>query len=521
MASVHSAGLTLTASLKAAQVSANLLLLESSLQTLSTRILIQAALQRYRENATDTQSYLEDAHTDLEVALSGGANFLLQATISVPALDNPLTLTPLVSATSGRRLGSNELGFLNSTDSLYPNLTAVPTGGTPSNRSRLFALQGRTLDNTLIMGPLMVNSTFALISLTVPIINNTSTSDTLGYITAVINPRLVSSVVNSSEGLENSGGVLIVGPDEPGNQFPSRYQSDKHLIRIDHGPPVPQPLVRILWPPSQNSVAASRHPRSGFGKPNPPFPMREYPAVLAAFTEENGGTNNAGSILSSLNEENLSVAVGYARVPVEFCDWVLVVEQDKHQAMSPVRKLRRVLLACVFGTTGLILIMVLPIAHFSVLPIRRLYQATKNSVEPPGTGPDDQPSKEAMGGGQGPEESKSGYLKKLRGRLGKHVPRWRSEQIKSAVEDSGGACQADRSFKIPQRVQDRKHFVRDELSDLTEVFNSMADELMIQYGRLEERVKQRTKELELSKQAAEAANESKTLFVANISHELV
>lgn len=43
---------------------------------------------------------------------------------------------------------------------------------------------------------------------------------------------------------------------------------------------------------------------------------------------------------------------------------------------------------------------------------------------------------------------------------------------------------------------------------------------MMQYEKLEERVQQRTAELELSKKAAEAANESKTLFIANISHEL-
>jgi len=43
---------------------------------------------------------------------------------------------------------------------------------------------------------------------------------------------------------------------------------------------------------------------------------------------------------------------------------------------------------------------------------------------------------------------------------------------------------------------------------------------MMQYTKLEERVQQRTAELELSKKAAEEANEAKTLFVANISHEL-
>jgi osomolarity two-component system, sensor histidine kinase SLN1 len=42
----------------------------------------------------------------------------------------------------------------------------------------------------------------------------------------------------------------------------------------------------------------------------------------------------------------------------------------------------------------------------------------------------------------------------------------------------------------------------------------------MQYERLEQRVRERTAELERSKKAAEAANQSKTLFIANISHEL-
>jgi osomolarity two-component system, sensor histidine kinase SLN1 len=51
-------------------------------------------------------------------------------------------------------------------------------------------------------------------------------------------------------------------------------------------------------------------------------------------------------------------------------------------------------------------------------------------------------------------------------------------------------------------------------------FNAMADELLHQYTSLESQVAARTQELEISKKAAEAANESKTLFIANISHEL-
>ncbi|CAL3972939.1 unnamed protein product, partial [Diplocarpon coronariae] len=93
-----------------------------------------------------------------------------------------------------------------------------------------------------------------------------------------------------------------------------------------------------------------------------------------------------------------------------------------------------------------------------------------------------------------------------------------------------------RVFKIPGKVRDRKHFVTDELTELTckdslipvcvrvltisGTFNDMSDELLLQYSNLERKVLERTAELEISKRAAEAANESKTLFIANISHEL-
>jgi osomolarity two-component system sensor histidine kinase SLN1 len=77
-----------------------------------------------------------------------------------------------------------------------------------------------------------------------------------------------------------------------------------------------------------------------------------------------------------------------------------------------------------------------------------------------------------------------------------------------------------RQFRVPTRVKDHTYFVHDELTDLTTTFNEMSDESTMQYESLEEKVRQRTAELELSKEAAEAANESKTLFTANISHEL-
>jgi len=77
-----------------------------------------------------------------------------------------------------------------------------------------------------------------------------------------------------------------------------------------------------------------------------------------------------------------------------------------------------------------------------------------------------------------------------------------------------------RVFRIPGRVEVGKIYFKDELTDLTATYNEMTDELARQYEHLEDRVAERTKELEEQKKLAEAASEAKGLFVANISHEL-
>jgi osomolarity two-component system sensor histidine kinase SLN1 len=77
-----------------------------------------------------------------------------------------------------------------------------------------------------------------------------------------------------------------------------------------------------------------------------------------------------------------------------------------------------------------------------------------------------------------------------------------------------------RQFCVPTRVKDYTYFVYNKLTDLITTFNKISNELTMQYESLKEKVRQRTAELELSKEAAEAANESKTLFTANISHKL-
>jgi osomolarity two-component system, sensor histidine kinase SLN1 len=413
-------------------------------------------------------------------------------------------------------LGDSGLGY---PPQLYPNLTytSTPVNAT-FNESRAF-YDGDELGpgTTLVLGPYAVNETFTLISMTVPIANNTSQTDTLGWLTVILNPSLIYDVIMSPEGLQETGQVLLVGPATSNNLFVKNvHWSDPTFAGSQD--------VRYVVPPQNNASLGNRHGRRAFGEGDStlPFPMRDYPALVEAWTKNNSMINNAGAMISSRNEEGQAVSVGYATLSIKLVDWVLLFEQSKGEVVAPINHLRDVMLACVFGTTGLIMLLLFPTAHFAVRPIRQLREATSKTVQPiPPSNSSDQSlssqiQDEPFSGDEenlasSPEARKEGLLSS--------ISRWkngRKNPTREVVDRTGRR----RSFKIPGKVPQRKHFIKDELSDLTSTFNEMSDELVMQYARLEERVKERTAELEESKKAAESANASKTLFIANISHEL-
>ena len=140
-----------------------------------------------------------------------------------------------------------------------------------------------------------------------------------------------------------------------------------------------------------------------------PSHFSSTPAALDAFTIQNTAINYAGSALSTSNEQGFNVAVGYARPKSAFVDWLLIVEQTHEEAFEPITSLRNILLACIFGTAGGIAILILPMAHFSVLPIRRLRDATEKSVQPPYYTPDGSIRSETMDGvADGADEENGG-----------------------------------------------------------------------------------------------------------------
>lgn len=74
--------------------------------------------------------------------------------------------------------------------SLYPNLTytfakGVNADNATSEQDTAWAFSDFAFSpsSALLLGPMYVNSSFSLLSLTLPIINNTSNTDILGYMT--------------------------------------------------------------------------------------------------------------------------------------------------------------------------------------------------------------------------------------------------------------------------------------------------------------------------------------------------
>lgn len=446
----------------------------------------------------------------------GGPYGLLNVTSS--SLANPILLPSLNTNGSSVYLGENGTRY---PVELYPNLTYTSTVVSRTyNRSSAF-WNGEELYNnsTIFLGPWLLNATFALMSLTVPVVNSTSPGDTLGWITIIVNANSIFSVEESHEGLGDTGQILILTPSTIDQKLPNSVK-DAKSGKVNRTAARLQD-VQFVLPPIQDSSRSTRHSLRAYGMPNLPFQMHTYPAVLNAYTLNTGSHNSAGSLMSTHDEENEHVSVGYALTLSPVVSWALIVEQSHGEVIAPINHLRDVLVACVFGTVGVILLLLFPLAHLSVRPIRRLREATKTTVEPYRYNSDGDSPRSSITDGNENQQSredesidtaarKEGFMGRLR--------QWHGRRQRQDI------VRRDRprrqTFRIPGKVQDRKHIVQDELTDLTRTFNEMSEELMMQYERLEERVKERTQELEISKKAAEAANESKTAFIANISHEL-
>lgn len=539
---VESDGLALTASLKAARIASEIDLVATTCQTISTRLLLQKAFTDfYNQTNSSNSDPFGDARRDLQSALSfGGVSGLLQARLfSRNTTGNPKGLLNVTGNGIGNQTDNIELPYLtpdgaraNLSDTeygyppmLYPNITYQDLGypnpyvpSTSAYAANAFADVRLSNNGGLLLGPLVINETYALLSITIPVSSNNIPGFILGYMTLIASAESLLNIQMSREGLGNTGVVLMIGSTNPWNRFNVTLPASNATYQppLD---PFQEQDVHFVLPPLPAPGQTDRHGIRSFatGGFMDMFELKQYPAALDVYYAQNPKVNNATSFLSTRNEQGYSVAVGVARPQTSLVTWAVIVEQDHSEAYAPVSELRKILLGTVFGTAGLVLLLIIPCAHLSVQPIRRLKSATEKSILPPGYEDgfgDDFDEENPSSGGTLSQLSEKGFIGSIKRRLRKR------RRARARAEADGDESSTRRVFKIPGKVRDRKHYITDELTELTETFNEMSDELYKQYTLLDEKVAERTKELEISKKAAEAANESKTLFIANISHEL-
>ena len=186
---IRSSRLSLTASLKAAQLTSNLNLMQTSANFVTTRILIQDALRRYNTAGNNTASNWLSAGSDMQDAIGGqgslGQALLLQsiafpANASGPAgpygvlnttsssINNTVRLPYNCPDGTPAYLGDNQCGDLNLgfPPQLYPNLTRGSQyyNSTFSTTTANFDGDLLTLGSTLLVGPYQINSTFSIVS---------------------------------------------------------------------------------------------------------------------------------------------------------------------------------------------------------------------------------------------------------------------------------------------------------------------------------------------------------------------
>lgn len=519
-------GLSLTASLKASRITSLLELVQTSCYTMGSRLLVQQALSSfYRTGEASWDGAAIDINSALAISATTG---LLQVRIySRNSTGNPSGLLNLTAAHAPNivlpytapdgspiTLGDAEYGYPRE---LYPNITYVDLErentirhDQPATAAMAFPNVRIARNGGLLLGPLIINETMALMSVSVPIRDNDD-QFILGYMTVVAMATNLIEVRDSREGLDESGMVLILGPSRQSNRFDATLPPSNETYT-----PPREPFgnldVHFVLPPDGNADALKRHTD---GQENgDAFTLKEYPAALDAFSGRFETVNNASAMLHTHNEHHIPVSVGFARTQTPLVNWTVIVEKSKKEARQPISTLSDILLATVFGTAALLALIVLPCAHIGVMPIRKLKAATEKSMNPPGY-EDYITDSDSYSSNMPPSSSQKSTSK---GIIMTTISRFMGRKRPSGPPASRD--HARHMFKIPGKVEVGRHFIKDELTELTHTFNMMSDELVKQYMLLDDKVAERTKELNESKKAAEAANESKTLFIANISHEL-
>lgn len=255
------------------------------------------------------------------------------------------------------------------------------------------------------------------------------------------------------------------------------------------------------------------------------FPLSSSPLVQIAFMKGNGSgyTQKTSSFTSE-------VAIGYTKYNLNGNTWwTVIVQQDYSVFTAPIKKLRNIIIGVVIGIGVFMCLLTFPLAVWFVRPITKLKEATEAITRSKKRGIAAVTAVKKASGENGFRiGSRSGSVLAhspppyggTSSSINTHASNANRLQKRNSLNSTGSNSLYSYGIYLPGRIPPTKKFFKDEFLELSDAFNIMTEELEKQYTHLEDRVKIRTKELEILKIEAELANEAKTVFIANISHEL-
>ncbi|CDO91689.1 unnamed protein product [Kluyveromyces dobzhanskii CBS 2104] len=506
--SVRAERLQVAAQLKSSQVDQNLNYLYYQIYWLSTRDTLQDALVNYRAGNSSKDNW-NSAEDSLEKFL--GASDLF----SIARVYDASFETVINSSNNG------------SGDNIPQDILTelFPLSGSEPLSSSL-------LTSGIVTDPVF-NTSVYLLSMSLPIATNPSiilnTNEIAGYITVVASAESLKAVVNDTIALDKSD-VSILSAVFDNSSSLTGY----HFVFPPTG-----------FPPTSTSAI---------------FPIKNDSFISNAFED-----GKVGSVMKTNMVQERDVAVGYSPTTFKLVNWVAIITQPENVFLSPTIRLMKIIAGTVCAIAVFMCLLTFPIAHWAVQPIVRLQKATEIITSGRGlkhystSGNSD--SNTAISHSRTRSSSNQNQAMKLfnrsvtkgvstnymnpnynvfpasrtnspsvSARNSQTLPRNVGDLTRSPT-DASTPMSNDSSSYISERyikstnlveayVPVYRRFFQDELSELTDTFNTMTDELDRHYALLEERVHARTKQLEAAKIQAESANEAKTVFIANISHEL-
>ncbi|KAI5960976.1 SLN1 [Candida pseudojiufengensis] len=357
---------------------------------------------------------------------------------------------------------------------LYP----IPNGGPLTRMVDEYSRDGFYYSGPVSNETVNQNTTKFYMGVTTTITSSIDNNDTIvGYISVIASADALFTALNVST---NDYWTLAVTPVFNDNS--TDYDDNMHISDIKG--------FEAVFPNKGGIIQAGKY-----------YPIGSSSLIGPAFksNDTDGVTTNVRSVTK------VRLATSYYRVRYSNWMWLIMTAQTSKTFNAPVTKLKKIIIGVTFGIGFFMCVLTLFLAIWFIRPITRLKVATESITQ------------------YKKEQIISEKKEKNNGEYDNDLDKYPGGSKRSSVHTistNGSGSVHSTGIRLPSRIPRSKALFKDELTELSEAFNIMTEELEKQYMHLEDRVRVRTKELEASKIEAEAANEAKTVFIANISHEL-